>query len=456
MTTAALMLVLVTLTTHVILYSAVFGLGYQLTVLFHLDHWLERWGIGWLLGTSCFTFVWFLLYWTTNMPFTQFSLWLTLVALNMGVGLVTILTRGTSAYVLTLPKFKFPTQRNYEFWLTIFLIFICGFVLLQNWFWPVTDWDALALYDFRAKVITLRGTMSEGRALEYFFQYPLYTSLLHVASYLSGLQAAKIWYALIYQSFLVSFFVLLRKRASKIVALIGTVALAISPEIFNQSFMAYTNLSFAAFTTIGFLYLWQWWEDGRSKHLLLGAILIGLSTWIRMAEPFYLVAPILVIIGTIKHKSSVVKSALAIFFTIFTRYPWDRYITLLYGKQSPTPLNQVNFGNGLSLIFLLHRLEEVMVYVWQYSYSMLFSYVVLGMIVLIYDLRRKKYSLVLPWLTLSLFVGMIFVGTMMLSFTLESWNRIGDSLLRMTSTLLPLFIFCLFTGQIWLEKRRKS
>jgi 4-amino-4-deoxy-L-arabinose transferase-like glycosyltransferase len=346
-------------------------------------------------------------------------------------------------------------QKKYEFGLCLFLFFLCGFVLFQNWYWPVTDWDALALYDFRAKVITLRGSMIEGKTLEYFFQYPLYTSLLHVATYLSGLKEAKIWYAIIYQSFLVTFYALVRKRTSRMIALLAAVALAISPELFTQSFMAYTNLSFAAFTTTGFLYLWQWYQDGQDKHLLLGAILIGLSTWVRMSEPFYLVSIVIIFLGTLKYKRAYALSVLAALIAVFTRYPWDKYITLLYGKGPPTPLNQITLGSSLSFPFLLHRLGEVSVYVWQYSYSMLFSYAVLGTIVLIYDIRQKKYRLLLPWLTLFLFVGMIFAGTLMLSFSLESWNRIGDSLARMTSSLLPLFIFCLFIGQIWQEKGKK-
>lgn len=438
--------------THFFLYFAIFALGYQATILLDLRNWLERWGIGWLLGTGLFTFAWFFLYWFANIPFTSFSLWSVLVGLNAILACAVLMSRGVLAYTIKIPNFKKILRADFELYLTVFLIFICGFVLVQNLFWPVTDWDALALYDFRAKVITLRGNMSEGKALEYFFQYPLYTSLLHVASYVSGLQEAKIWYAIIYQSFLVTFFVLIRKQMSRIVALLGTVALAVTPEIFGQSFMAYTNLSFSTFTVIGFLYLWQWWRDGKLNNLALGAILVGLSTWVRMSEPFYLVAPFIIIAGTVKHKNTFIWSGMAISISLFTRYPWDKYITLIYGKGPPTPLNQITFGHDLTLPFLAQRLQDVAIYVWQYSYSMLFCYMALVVIILIYDIRHRRYALLLPLVTLALFVGMIFVGTLMLSFTLESWDRIGDSLLRMTSSLLPLFIFCLFIGQIWHKK----
>ena len=77
--------------------------------------------------------------------------------------------------------------------------------LLQNYFWPVSDWDALALYDFRGKVVAETGSFIDGIKLGYFYQYPPFTSLLHTTLYVLNFDRVKVWYSLLYVSFQIIF-----------------------------------------------------------------------------------------------------------------------------------------------------------------------------------------------------------------------------------------------------------
>src|SRR5690606_36372601 len=106
---------------------------------------------------------------------------------------------------------------------------------------------ALALYDYRAKVKAVEGSMQQGPSLGYFFQYPPYTSLLHVFSYIFSIDRPKIIYSCLYLSFLITFFALLRRSNTSSIALTGTLLLAIDTFVFRHSTMAYTNLPYVIF-----------------------------------------------------------------------------------------------------------------------------------------------------------------------------------------------------------------
>ncbi len=180
--------------------------------------------------------------------------------------------------------------------LLLVLTIIILSTLAQNLFWPVTDWDALALYDFRARVVAETGSFAKGVELGYFFQYPPYTSLLHTTVYVTGAVYAKVWYTLLYTALIAGIFAILRKRTSSTIALVGAVIIAVDPQIFEHSTMAYTNLSYTLFLAMGTIYLWEWFRTRRWYNGIVGGLLIAGATWVRITEPFWVVGVGLVIL----------------------------------------------------------------------------------------------------------------------------------------------------------------
>jgi hypothetical protein len=451
---------------HLFLYCSVFAVGFLLCNFFDVENRIETWGLSWLLGMGFTTFIWFLMYFPFQIAFSRFSLVICLCLSNIVLFIANIWRKKLklkSAISLSkvLQRIKHARQkiRNLsmiEKILLFFLFVIIFFVFVQDFFWPVTDWDALALYDFRAKVLLATGTLATGKDLGYFFQYPLFTSLLHAASYFFGLQEAKIWYAFVYQAFLSLFYVVIRRRSSREISLLGVVFLAISPAIFGQALKAYTNLSYTAYESMGFIYFWQWLETRKNKDVLLAGILVGLGTWVRMTEPFYLFAVVIIFFGCLKHRRVQPAAILAGCVALFTRYPWDKLISLTYQNPLNTPVSALAILPQLSIASVMFRIGEVGFYVTQNIFPLLGWYVLLALLVIANDFRQKNFRLFLPFLTVSAFLGMIFSGTLILSFTLESWNRIGDSLTRMSIFLLPLFLYIIFCGTVWQQKNGKK
>jgi len=134
--------------------------------------------------------------------------------------------------------------------------FVLSFTLTI--YYPVYVWDALALYDFRAKIIAQTGFFVQVAGnFTYFAQYPLLTSLTHTIIYLFGGNNPQFTYSIYYVSFAVIFFSLINKESGRLIALIASLFLVTSPEIFQHSIIAYTNLPYTILYVVGVLYLYK-------------------------------------------------------------------------------------------------------------------------------------------------------------------------------------------------------
>ena len=359
-----------------------FSLGYNFCILLNIRHIIEKWGLSWLFGLGWGTMIWFLFYLVGNISFSLVSLFTSLVSSNILFWGLAICTRKNvlldSIHSLQL----FKIQHTLDFWrrqnsfikICTSIIIVFGIlILIQDIFWPVTHWDALALYDFRAKVMVATGSLNSGVQLGYFFQYPLFTSMLHATIYFTSLGIAKIYYFILYQAFLAVFYSTLRKKTTKEMSIIGTLIMATSPIPFYHSFMAYTNLPYIIYACLGLIYLWLWFDNLLVKHLLIGSMLLGLSTWVRISEPFYYLGLLIIIFGTIKSlyikknlKLTFFTSLIGVLFIYFTRYPWDYLITSLFNENLATPLSVFSLISW-DISNVSQRIIDVAIYLWKYS-----------------------------------------------------------------------------------------
>jgi hypothetical protein len=365
--------------------------------------------------------------------------------------------------------------------LTIIGILIFG-SLFQNLFWPVTDWDALALYDFRARIVTETGSFELGKELGYFFQYPPYTSLLHTSVYVLGFEQAKLWYTILYGSFIAVFYALLRKRTSRIISLSGALLLAANPHMVEHSVMAYTNLAYILYFSLGIIYLWDWLSESRNSSLMLGGILVGGSTWVRMSEPFWIVGIALIIFGVLIKK----KTSKTLFLSLFSAFlllgikkVWPDFMAHTYASiLIPVETAQTSSDSGFYLLSLplnapifdifknLSILLKPGVELWSRTIGVLdyfkvyilpvFSYLVMpGVFVIWYDLSKDKKRAIIEWGTVAMLIGLIFLGTLIFSFSDSSWDQIGGSAQRMSFFLIPLILYPLAASSIWNKIQKK-
>jgi hypothetical protein len=310
-----------------------------------------------------------------------------------------------------------------------------------NSFWPISDWDALALYDFRAKVFLIDTNLIHAALNNwYFIQYPLLTSLAHLFVYQVGLGNPKFIYSLFYLSFVVIFYYSLRRRVSENKAILFTIILSLVPEILSHATMAYTNLPYTVYLCSGIFYLYNWIKNEERSSLVLSAILVGLSSWVRIAELFWLAPLLIVLMISIKNRK----------WEEFIRYP---VIILFFYLPWKIFMNYINratvsvastVGSSYFSILKESTLERVFV-VTKYMYKNVFStwgliFPIFLLVIIKTAINWRKSSNIFLYITLFLF-AFLFAGTFIFSITYLGWQDIPDSIRRMSIFLLPLIIF---------------
>jgi hypothetical protein len=453
----------------------IFFVGYWQAALIGSKTTIEKIGLAYLLGT----------FWTTVVTF------LIHVCFAIEYSFILVICELCASFLIfgLLQKFEIPnisiaSLRKYykestgiEKFLVLILLVFCVHTVIQNSIWPISDWDSLALYDFRARVMVATGSYNQGYELGYFFQYPPYTSLLHTISYLFNSENAKIWYSLIFSSLVLLFYYLLTQKVSRFYALSGTVLMSLSPYILEHSMVAYTNLSFTTYLVLSFIYLWQWVEYKNRYHLVLGALLLAASSWIRLSEPFWILGLLVIVFGMIKNRLHVFTALGSIALVLVMRSFWPKLVTYIARASIPA-VNSVGYGTVANVAAATPLLTTILSYlgvlgnlslVLQQTPAELTAKILfINQYIYIYIIKLLQY-LLLPWCitvlidlknnfkekvlietgTLLCVFALIWAGTYIFSFTFETWDQIGGSASRMSMFISPLIVYTIMTSSIW-------
>lgn len=426
----------------IILLILVVMLGFELTILLKLNLGLpERLSVSYLLGIGIFTFIVFLIDYFLNLNFSLANTFIILIftcVIFLGFAY-----RGMFRLFRNI-RFRRPVlkfNRRTLFW--GFILGLFGYTLLANVFWPISDWDALALYDFRARVFLIDTNLIHAAISNiYFLTYPLLTSLAHLFVYQIGFSNPKFIYSLFYLSFVVIFYYSLRRNVSENKAMFFTVVASIIPEVFTHSMKAYTNLPYAVYLACGIFYLYEWIKNKRISYILLSAILVGLSSWVRSTEPFWGVPLFAVFLFALITKNW--KAFIYYLVIIFAfRLPWNMFENYINASRvipsiSNNPsLSYFGIIKSIRLDGLLHVTSFVYNYVFS-TWGLAFMGFVLIASKAMFDWKRKSTQFLYMIL---LFYIVLFAGTVVFSIGYPEWDTIPDSARRMSIFLLPLMIY---------------
>jgi len=419
-----------------------FGIGLPLTLLIAPKHnIIGRLGLSYLLGIGIFT----LLMFTTNL---------------LGLKL-TFVNNILIFLIVSLSLIFFGKSRLKDYWRELRKSFksyhpdltekvslgVIGYFIVSSFvntlYWPVYIWDALTLYDFRGHLFAQTGfiknaitTLNSG----YYLDYPLLTSLSHTIVYLSGGTNPQFIYSLFYLSLGLTFYGLLREFASKKISILFTLMLLTIPQIFNQSVVSYTNLPFMSFFSLGAIYFYVWDSKRASGYLILSAILIGLSTWTRSTEPFWLGIFGLVFVVAIFRRRLLDIIIFSIFFFPIQQI-WKYFLSQI-SPQIGTLGQVVSYTSILVNVFNFERWGVVANFLYQNVIRNLGPVFILFVTAFVYILITKKIKKVfMIYLITFTLLAMLFVGTFIFSFTFSTWSEIPDSAFRTAMVFYPLFLY---------------
>lgn len=441
----------------------VFTFGYLLSLLIVKEMGLlERLGVSFLLGFGIFTLLMFC-YSSFGVEITTES---TILALTVCIGLLFILLKLIKRKIfvnpLVLVKRFSDLTRLEKIIVGIIAAIITGSLILSTYF-PVYIWDALALYDFRAKVIAQQGFYTQIVSnFSYFTGYPLFTSLSHTLVYLFKGRNPQFLYSFMYVSFIFIFYSILRDFTKRKISLIVTLLLITMPDIFSHSTFAYTNLPYTIFLVVGNIYLFSWFAKNKPLgYLVLAGLFTGLSTWSRVAEPFWLINIfVLIILIFYKFKKYIFPIIIYIISFLLVKGPWNliRSNQLINSNANKLSAVTADVNSYLAVLssnlFNKDRIIEVIVYVYKNVITSWYPILPLFLICIVIGFSNffKKYSTFFL-IIIVLHMALLFGGSYIFSFQFSEWVNIPDSARRMSMFFVPLMIF--YVGLSFGEKLQK-
>jgi hypothetical protein len=422
--------------------------GYRLSHIFLPEaEKLEQISLGFFLGIGIFTFIWFLLNWI-GIPYNLMSGLIILTTLNVILFLFDKYLSKPKNKNVFLDLTYFSKLNIFEKFLLGVIVFLCVSALVQCVYWPIRYWDSLVLYDFRAKVFVETGFMQAAIARGYFFGYPLLTSLAHTWVYLLGGKNPTFLYALMYIFLLTNFFINIKKlKIARTLTIFFTGLVAISPRLFDHTQWAYTNLPYSIYLVLGSIYLYFGIKKKNLGAFIISALLIGLSTWTRSTEPFWLSFIVVAALYSVFIK----KWFWPVFYIAIVgslMLPW-RLFESIHNEGTLNVVSQVastsqSVTKSLQISILKPAFDFVMANV---VYMYLPFFILLAVIFLVKLFTKSK-----EWLYITLIVFnliLVFAGTMMFVKYTTYWQDIPDSLARMMMYIPVMIIF--LAAEAWSE-----
>jgi len=449
-------------------FLGIFSFGFLISdaIFGKKTHILERVSVGFLLGSGIFTFILFLANWWLTIPFkTVYSL-LILLFLNIIALVINILAKRMRKEK-ELFDYHFNFGEEFEklnviekitVGLTLFL-FLSS--LIHNIYWPVTDWDALAVYDFRAKTFVITGFMQDAITRGYFTGYPLYTSIIHTFLYLLNFKNPVFIYTLIYISLILTlFFVIYKISGKRLFSLVFALFISINSALYGHSIMSYTNLPYTVFLAVGFAYLiYSFHRKLSLTYFYAGILLISLSSWVRASEPFWLLGVSFVIIFLIYSKKAIhVLSSLAILY--LPRFLWFKFLSNSKIIEGSYDTGALSATKGLISNFLNLDQPKIISYFYNnmlLPYNALLLAFLASLILLIYFVFVKKMVkfnlrddqsifIFLPSALVILSILIMLLGIYIFMFLFGDYAfQIAGSAERSS---MPLIVFLLFSISI--------
>ena len=411
---------------------------------------LERLGVSFLLGFGIFTLLMFC-YSSFGIKITTES---TLIILMACVGLLFIILKLLKRKIFVNPLILIKIFSGLTFVEKLIVYAILALVmgsLVLSIYFPVYIWDALALYDFRAKIITQFGFYTQiANNFSYFTGYPLFTSLSHTLVYLFKGNNPQFLYSFMYISLIFVFYNTLRRFTDRKKTLILTLLLASTQVIFNHSTFAYTNLPYTIFLTTGTIYLFLWFVKKKPiGYLILAGILTGLSTWSRAAEPFWTIN--MLVLGVLvlyKFKKYLFPTLVYIISFMFVKGPWSLIINnnssasdIVMSSAITSDVNSY-IAKLSETTFDLNRVGDILAFIYSNVIVLWFPLFFLFLFCIFVNFKNFFNKTSTLFLTVFLlYFALLLCGSYVFSYNFAEWINIPDSAGRMAMFFIPLMIF---------------
>ena len=231
------------------------------------------------------------------------------------------------------------------------IIFFLLTSLIRNLYWPIWSWDAVQLFDYRAKLIVLGQSVFFPAKTFYDISYPPLTSILHSIFYASGSSNPQFIYTFIFAALIMGVYAFTKNLSNRKVTLSLCFLISFYPLFYQNSILPLTDLVQSTFLVLGTFYLIKWLSQGKDNLAVLGGLFFAFSRFTRN-EPVWIAALVFGIIYLFwKRRLFYKKSTLYLILFLVLNY----FVIFVFGKylasysfsggnlyiQQPSLLNQI-------------------------------------------------------------------------------------------------------------------
>jgi len=341
---------------------------------------------------------------------------------------------------------------------TLLIFLVVGFSLYLNINKKGLAWDAIALYDARAKFLLSGTKFSEMVSLTkydlhnsyYYLLYPPFTSIAHFFWYKLGIQLPV---GIQYSSYLFllasGIYLGTKNFIGKNWALLLSFLTISSNAVFSSSLVEYTNLPFTLFLIVGIFLLMHYINTKELWMLIYGSVLISTSQWIRYLEPIWIgifLALLITEIRIVKFKFFIKLTSFLGLLGFFEYFMWKYFVTEIANNPQIIKLNIIYLIEPIFGIFTGTLLRILIIYIKFWGLILFFH---LSALTTGIRLKREKFikgnnhilflKLVILFTILIYFLGFYFV-----SFQSDWWDKLGNSLVRSSTFLIPISGYIIF------------
>jgi 4-amino-4-deoxy-L-arabinose transferase-like glycosyltransferase len=161
------------------------------------------------------------------------------------------------------------------------IVLCCTAIVFNAVYWPFEIGDALALYAPFGRHIYETATLPSGDRLHeaYPMLVPIAYALTHWAAGSVNEYVARLVPALMAIAAVAAGGVLARAMGSRATGLLAAALIALTPVFGRWASTGYTDVPAALYVGLTGIFIWQWWESGASRPLLLAGLSAGLAMW---------------------------------------------------------------------------------------------------------------------------------------------------------------------------------
>lgn len=409
--------------------------GYSWIRLIDYNNIFAKYSLSFLIGNGLATLIWFVLY---RLGY-NFNLSSYIISLTITFLLGYIVSKlSPSKLVSDLDK-KEPVRKLDKVFIVV-MVFIAISSLVIAFYRPISAWDALTMYDFRGKSIALTGNLHDIAQSRYYIGYPLMTSLTHSAVYLLGGANPQGIYPFYYIALAGLIFGVIKSNYGRRSALIVTLLIMLSSDLYGHSTFAYSNLPYTTYFVSSILLLAFSTRKNFTRHIFISGLLMGITTWTRSAETFWMIW-IIASVGLAWHYKKLFSIVIPTILLFSIRHSWVGYHADLLNNLNITQTSLSSTIMRSSIITsIFSNLDNILSYlirniIYPYVYSCLILIAVSFSIILN---RKNTLDQITFTVTIFLSLCMAIAGVVIFSSFYQNWSEIGDSARRMLMFITPL------------------